>query len=128
MHNVELILTLTGGLSAALLFGYITQRLGLSPIVGYLLAGVAVGPWTPRFVPNGAVAERLAEVGVILLVVGVALQFHLAELLAVQTVAVPGAGGQSLAATVLGAFVGRAFGWEWASVIAFGLALAAATT
>jgi CPA2 family monovalent cation:H+ antiporter-2 len=128
MHNIELILTITGGLSAALLFGYITQRLGLSPIVGYLLAGVAVGPWTPGFVANHALAEQLAEVGVILLMFGVGLQFHLIELLAVKHVAVPGAVVQSVAATILGAMVGRAFGWSWTAGIVFGLALSVAST
>ncbi|HYC58452.1 MAG TPA: cation:proton antiporter [Thermoanaerobaculia bacterium] len=128
MHNIDLILTLTGGLSAALLLGYVTQRLGLSPIVGYLLAGVAVGPWTPGYVADRALAEQLSEVGVILLMFGVGLQFHLTELLAVKNVAIPGAVGQSLAATVLGAFVGRLFGWEWSSGIVFGLALSVAST
>ena len=128
MHNIELILTLTGGLSAALLFGYITQRLGLSPIVGYLLAGILVGPWTPGFVANRELAEQLAEVGVILLMFGVGLQFHTQELLAVKRVAIPGAVVQSIAATVVGAFIGRAFGWEWSSSIVFGLALSVAST
>jgi monovalent cation:H+ antiporter-2, CPA2 family len=128
MHNIELILTLTGGLTAALLFGYVTQRLGLSPIVGYLLAGVAVGPWTPGFVANRMLAEQLAEVGVILLMFGVGLQFHPNELLAVKNVAVPGAVGQSLAATALGAVVGRWFGWDWTASIVFGLALSVAST
>ncbi|HEY0370530.1 MAG TPA: cation:proton antiporter [Thermoanaerobaculia bacterium] len=128
MHNIELILTLTGGLSAALLFGYITQRLGLSPIVGYLLAGILVGPWTPGFVANHALAEQLAEVGVILLMFGVGLQFHADELLAVKGVAIPGAVVQSLAATVVGAVIGHAFGWQWSSSIVFGLALSVAST
>jgi CPA2 family monovalent cation:H+ antiporter-2 len=65
MHSLDLIFTLTSGLAMALVFGYITQRLGLSPIVGYLLAGIAVGPNTPGFVANPAIAEQLAEVGVI---------------------------------------------------------------
>ena len=128
MHNIELILTLTGGLSAALLFGYITQRLGLSPIVGYLLAGILVGPWTPGFVANRGLAEQLAEVGVILLMFGVGLQFHADELLAVKRVAIPGAVVQSLAATMVGAMIGRGFGWEWASSLVFGLALSVAST
>src|SRR5688500_7344769 len=128
MHEFDLILTLTGGLVAPFIGGYFTQRLRLSPIVGYLAAGILVGPWTPGFVANRALAEQLAEVGVILLMFGVGLQFHLTELLAVKKVAVPGAVGQSLAATVLGAFVGRAFGWEWSSGIVFGLALSVAST
>ena len=90
MHNLDLILTLAGGLSAALVLGYITQRIGLSPIVGYLLAGTLVGPYTPGFVADSGIAEQLAEVGVILLMFGVGLQFHVEELLAVRRVAVPG--------------------------------------
>ena len=91
MHgNTELILTLTGGLAAALVLGYVTQRLGLSPIVGYLLAGIAVGPNTPGFVANHELAEQLAEVGVILLMFGVGLHFHFKEFLAVRKIAVPG--------------------------------------
>ena len=80
-----------------------TQRLGLSPIVGYLLAGTLVGPHTPGFVADAALAEQLAEIGVILLMFGVGLQFHIEELLAVRRVAVPGAVAQSAVATVLGA-------------------------
>src|SRR3954470_16325321 len=114
MHtNVDLILTLTGGLAAALALGYVTKRLGLSPIVGYLLAGVAVGPNTPGFVADRHLAEQLAEVGIILLMFGVGLHFHVEELLAVRGVAVPGALVQSLAATALGGLVGWAFGWDW---------------
>src|SRR5258707_463489 len=100
MHGYDLILTLAGGLSAALVLGYITQRLGLSPIVGYLVAGTLVGPHTPGFIANAGLASELAEVGVILLMFGVGLQFHLDELLAVRRVAVPGAIVQSAVATV----------------------------
>ena len=128
MHNVEFILTLTVSLAVALGFGYVTQRLGLSPIVGYLLAGVAVGSYTPGFVADPHLAEQLAEVGVILLMFGVGLQFHLKELLAVRRIAVPGAIVQSLAATVFGALVARAFGWDWNAGIVFGLALSVAST
>src|SRR3954452_9144212 len=102
MPNLDLILTLTGGLAAALVLGYVTHRLGLSPLVGYLLAGIAVGPNTPGFVANRELAEQLAHVGVILLMFGVGLHFHFDELLAVRRVAIPGAVGQSLAATALG--------------------------
>src|SRR5690349_6568556 len=112
MHSLDLILTITGGLAAALVFGYITQRLGLSPIVGYLLAGVAVGPNTPGFVADAGLAEQLAEIGVILLMFGVGLQFHVEELLAVRRVAIPGAVAQSVVATVLGAVLVHAFGWS----------------
>ena len=128
MHNLDLILTLAGGLTAALVFGYITQRLGLSPIVGYLVAGMAVGPYTPGFVADGGIAEQLAEVGVILLMFGVGLQFHIEELLAVRRVAVPGAIAQSAVATALGAVIARGFGWDWSAGIVFGMALAVAST
>ncbi len=128
MHNVDLILTLTGGLAAALVLGYLTNRLGLSPIVGYLLAGIAVGPHTPGFVADAQMAEQLAEIGVILLMFGVGLHFHPEELLAVRRVAVPGAIGQSLVATAMGVGVARAFGWDWASGLIFGLAISVAST
>src|SRR5213080_1392139 len=110
MHD-DANLTLTCGLAAALALGYLTHRLGLSPLVGYLLAGIVVGPNTPGFVANRELAEQLAEVGVILLMFGVGLHFHLKELLAVRRIALPGAVVQSLAATALGALAGRAFGW-----------------
>jgi CPA2 family monovalent cation:H+ antiporter-2 len=91
MHNLDLILTITGGLAAALALGYLTQRLGLSPLVGYLPGGIAVGPHTPGFVANWELAEQLAEIGVILLMFGVGLHFHLKDLLAVRRIALPGA-------------------------------------
>ena len=80
MHGFDLIATIAGGFTAALVFGYITQRIGLSPLVGYLLAGVLIGPHTPGFVADAALAEQLAEIGVILLMFGVGLQFHFDEL------------------------------------------------
>jgi CPA2 family monovalent cation:H+ antiporter-2 len=128
MHGYTLILTLTGGLGAALILGYITHRLGLSPIVGYLLAGTLVGPHTPGFVADTALAEELAEIGVILLMFGVGLQFHVDELLAVRRVAIPGAVAQSAVATALGALLARAWGWSWPAGLIFGLALAVAST
>lgn len=128
MHEFELIATLTGGLTAALLFGYLTQRMRLSPIVGYLIGGVLVGPYTPGFVADIGLAEQLAEVGVILLMFGVGLQFHIKELLAVRRVAVPGAIAQSVVATVLGAVLARSWGWSSPASIVFGMALAVAST
>ena len=128
MHGFELIATLAGGLTAALLFGYLTQRLNLSPIVGYLCAGVLIGPYTPGFVADPRLAEQLAELGVILLMFGVGLQFHLKELLDVRRVAIPGAIAQSAVATVLGALLARAFGWDWTAGIVFGIALSVAST
>lgn len=128
MHNIDLILTLTGGFIAALAFGYVTQRIGLSPIVGYLLAGIAVGPHTPGYVASAALAEQLAEIGVILLMFGVGLQFHFKELLAVKRIAVPGAVVQSLAATAFGAVIMHALGWSWSAGVVFGLAISVAST
>jgi CPA2 family monovalent cation:H+ antiporter-2 len=128
MHSYDLILTLTGGLGAALVLGFLTQRVGLSPIVGYLLAGTLVGPYTPGFVADASLAEQLAEVGVILLMFGIGLQFHIEELLAVRRVAVPGAIAQSTVATVLGAVLARWLGWDWSAGLIFGMALAVAST
>lgn len=128
MHAYDLILTLTGGLAAALVLGYATQRIGLSPIVGYLLAGTLVGPYTPGFVADASLAEQLAEIGVILLMFGVGLQFHIEELLAVREVAIPGAIAQSAVATVLGALLARALGLDWSAGLIFGMALAVAST
>jgi CPA2 family monovalent cation:H+ antiporter-2 len=128
MHDYSLILTLTGGLGTALVLGYLTQRIGLSPIVGYLLAGIIVGPHTPGFVADPSLAEQLAEIGVILLMFGAGLQFHLDELLAVRRVAIPGALGQSAIATILGALVARSLGWDWRAGLIFGMALSVAST
>jgi CPA2 family monovalent cation:H+ antiporter-2 len=128
MHNLDLILTLTGGLAAALVCGYLTQQVRLSPIVGYLLAGVLIGPYTPGFSANRELAEQLAEVGVILLMFGVGLHFHLDELLAVRRIAIPGAVGQSLVATMLGVAAGWAFGWGWSAGLVYGLAISVAST
>src|SRR5687767_169845 len=128
MHEFDLILTLTGGLVAAFVGGYITQRLHLSPIVGYLAAGILVGPYTPGFVADRALAEQLAEIGVILLMFGVGLQFHVEDLLAVWRVAVPGAIVQSVVATTLGALVASLAGWDPTAGVVFGVALSVAST
>jgi monovalent cation:H+ antiporter-2, CPA2 family len=127
-HNLDLIYTLTGGFTAALVFGYLTQRIRLSPIVGYLLAGIVVGPFTPGFVARDVIAEQLAELGVILLMFGVGLHFHVKDLLAVRRIAIPGALVQIAVATGLGVLVTRAFGWSLASGIVFGLAISVAST
>ncbi|WP_437978669.1 cation:proton antiporter [Sorangium sp. So ce295] len=127
-HELDLILTITGGLTGALALGFVTQRLRLSPIVGYLLAGILVGPFTPGFVADKRLADQLAEIGVILLMFGVGLQFHVRELLAVRKVAVPGALIQIAVATALGAMVGRAAGWTWGAAVVFGVAISVAST
>ncbi|HET9943417.1 MAG TPA: cation:proton antiporter, partial [Terriglobia bacterium] len=121
MHESGLIVTLTFSLAAALALGFITQRLHLSPIVGYLLAGLIVGPYTPGFVADREVANEFAEIGVILMMFGVGLHFHLKDLLAVRNVAIPGALVQSAVATILGALIGREFGWTWSASLVFGL-------
>src|SRR5689334_24268804 len=126
MHNYDLIVTLAAGFIVALALGYATHRLGWSPIVGYLLAGILVGPNTPGFVADRHLAEQLAEVGVILLMFGVGLHFHVQELWAVRRVAVPGAVVQSAAATALGAAVALALGWGWAAGVVYGLAISVA--
>jgi CPA2 family monovalent cation:H+ antiporter-2 len=127
-HNIDLILTLTGGLTAALLLGFITQKLRLSPIVGYLLAGIMVGPYTPGFVANHEIATQSAEIGVILLMFGVGLHFHLKDLMAARAVALPGAIVQICAATALGALATKLFGWSWTAGIVFGIAISVAST
>lgn len=128
MHSLDLILTLAGGLTGALAFGFVTHRLGLSPIVGYLLAGTLVGPYTPGYVADAELAEQLAEVGVILLMFGVGLQFHIQELLAVRRIAIPGAIAQSAVATALGVAIGYSLGWTWSAGLIFGVALSVAST
>lgn len=100
LHNVDLILTLAGGLSAALVLGFITQKLRMSPIVGYLLAGIIVGPYSPGFVADADTASQCAEIGIILLMFGVGLHFHLKDLLAVQRIVLPGAAAQIGAANL----------------------------
>src|SRR3990170_2740389 len=111
MHDVPLITTIAAAFTAAWVLGIFTQWLRLSPIVGYLLAGIAIGPFTPGYVGDVKLASQLAEIGVILLMFGVGLHFHLKDLLAVRKVAIPGAIGQSLVATLLGVAVAMWFGW-----------------
>lgn len=128
MHSIDLILTLTGAFGVAVVCGYVTNRMGLSPIVGYLFAGLIVGPYTPGYVADQHLAEQLSEVGVILLMFGVGLQFHFEELLAVRKIAIPGAVVQSTVATILGAVVAHWYGWPWSSGLVFGIALSVAST
>ena len=123
-----MILTLAVSLTTALIFGYVTHRFGLPPVVGYLLAGVAIGPHTPGLVADATLAEQLAEVGVILLMFGVGLQLHLEELLAVRRVAVPGAAAGMTGATLLGALAAWSLGWTWTSALVLGLTLSVAST
>ena len=127
-HATPLIATIAGGLGLAFLLGAIANRLRMSPIIGYLLAGVAVGPFTPGFVADQAIANELAEIGVILLMFGVGMHFSFRELLAVRAIALPGAVAQISAATLMGALLGRWMGWSWEAGIIFGLALSVAST
>ncbi|AAR33595.1 cation:proton antiporter [Geobacter sulfurreducens] len=128
MHDLGLIMTITGSFTAALLLGYLTHRLGMSSIVGYLLAGIAVGTHTPGFVADLGMAEQFAEIGVILLMFGVGLQFHVKELLDVRRVAIPGAVCQSAVATLLSCLLARWLGWSWSAGIVFGFAVSVAST
>ncbi len=127
-HSTPLIATIVGGLGLAFLFGALASRLRMSPIVGYLIAGVAVGPFTPGFVADQAIANELAEIGVILLMFGVGMHFSFRDLLAVRAIALPGAVVQIGAATLMGALLGRWMGWSWEAGIIFGLALSVAST
>lgn len=126
--NVPLLTTIAAGFAAAWVLGLIARRVGLSPIVGYLLAGVAIGPHTPGYVGDVGLAQQLAEIGVILLMFGVGLHFKLKDLLAVKRVAVPGAVGQSLVATLATLGIFWAFGWDVKSTLVLGMAMAVAST
>ncbi|HWR16901.1 MAG TPA: cation:proton antiporter [Terriglobales bacterium] len=128
MHELGVLLTFTGGLVGALVFGFLALRLKLSPIIGYLLAGIAVGPFTPGFVANHAIAEQFAEIGVILLLFGIGLRFNLNELFAVWRVAIPGALVQSTISTVGLALLLRVFGWDWTPGLILGGAISVAST
>jgi CPA2 family monovalent cation:H+ antiporter-2 len=127
-HATPLIATIAGGLGLAFLLGAIANWMRMSPIVGYLLAGVAVGPFTPGFVADQSLANQLAEIGVILLMFGVGMHFSFRELLSVRSIALPGAIAQIGAATLMGALLGRWMGWSWEAGIIFGLALSVAST
>ncbi|MGD9721910.1 MAG: cation:proton antiporter [Pirellulales bacterium] len=128
MHDLPVITTIAVAFTAAWLLGLLTQRLGLSPIVGYLVAGVLIGPHTPGFVGNLDIAHQLAEIGVILLMFGVGLHFHWRDLLLVKSVAIPGAIGQSLIATALGVAAFTSFGLPVSSSLVIGMAMAVAST
>ncbi len=127
-HETELIAILAVGLSVAFLGGLVAVRLGLSPIIGYLLAGVALGPFTPGFVADVQLAPQLAEVGVILLMFGVGNHFSIGDLLSVRRIAVPGAIGQAAIATALGFGLTRLWGWSIGAGLVFGLTLSVAST
>ncbi|GAO80462.1 MULTISPECIES: YbaL family putative K(+) efflux transporter [unclassified Sphingopyxis] len=127
-HDTSLIGTIVAGLGVAFLMGALAHRLKISPIAGYLLAGVMVGPFTPGFVADTGLALQLAEIGVILLMFGVGLHFSLKDLLSVRRIAVPGAIAQIAVATALGMMLGLWLGWSVEGSVVFGLALSVAST
>ena len=127
-HDVSLIATLAAGFGLALIFGYAALKLRLPPLVGYLLAGVLIGPATPGFVADVALASQLSEIGVMLLMFGVGLHFSMGDLLSVKRIAVPGAIVQIVVATALGAGLALAWGWSFGAALVFGLALSVAST
>ena len=127
-HNVSLISTIAAGFGLALVFGYIAARVKVPPLVGYLLAGVLIGPATPGFVADVDLAGQLAEIGVMLLMLGVGLHFSLKDLLAVKRIAVPGALLQIVVATAMGMATSLFWGWSLGASLVFGLALSVAST
>lgn len=127
-HNISLITTLAAGFGIALILGFIAERLKVPALVGYLVAGIIIGPNTPGFVADVGLAGQLAEIGVMLLMFGVGLHFSLNDLLAVRRIAVPGAVVQMGFATLLGMGVASLWGWRWSEALIFGLTLSCAST
>ncbi len=127
-HDTPLISMLVIGLGLAFVFGAVTHRLKISPLVGYLLAGVVVGPFTPGFIANQTIANELAEIGVILLMFGVGLHFSPKDLLSVRSIAIPGAIVQIVIATLMGGSLAWALDWPLPAGLVFGLALSVAST
>ena len=127
-HAASLITTLAAGFGLALIFGFMAARLGLPALVGYLVAGVVIGPATPGFVADAQIAAQLADIGVMLLMFGVGLRFSIDDLLAVRKVALPGAAVGMLVATSLGAGLAILWGWTTGAALVFGLSLSVAST
>lgn len=127
-HSTPLITTIVGGLVLAFLLGMLANRLRISPLVGYLVAGVLAGPFTPGFVADTSLAPELAEIGVILLMFGVGLHFSLKDLMAVKNIAIPGAIAQIAVATLLGMGLSSLLGWDLVTGLVFGLCLSTAST
>jgi CPA2 family monovalent cation:H+ antiporter-2 len=127
-HDISLISTIAAAFGLAMVFGLGAARLKLPPLVGYLLAGIVVSPATPGYVADVGLAGQLAEIGVMLLMFGVGLHFSLADLMAVKKIAVPGAIVQIGVATLLGAVVAMAWGWDLGAGVVFGLCLSVAST
>jgi CPA2 family monovalent cation:H+ antiporter-2 len=127
-HSVSLINTIAAGLGLALVLGFLAARVRLPALVGYLLAGVIIGPFTPGFVADAEIAAQLAEIGVMLLMFGVGLHFSLDDLLAVRKIAVPGALVQIAVATLMGGSLALWWDWPLGAALVFGLALSVAST
>ncbi|HSC68094.1 MAG TPA: YbaL family putative K(+) efflux transporter [Cellvibrio sp.] len=127
-HDISLITTIAAGLGLAMIFGFIAARLRMPPLVGYLIAGILVGPHSPGFVADMELTAQLAEIGVMLLMFGVGLHFSIGDLLAVKRIAIPGAIVQISIATLLGGLAGYWWGWKWGESVVFGLALSVAST
>lgn len=127
-HSISLITTLAAGFGLALVLGFIAARFKLPALVGYLLAGIVIGPATPGFVADAQIASQLAEVGVMLLMFGVGLHFSIDDLMAVRKIALPGAIVQILVATALGAGVALFWGWSIGAALVFGISLSVAST
>ena len=127
-HDTDLINIVAVGLGLAFIFGALANKLRLSPLVGYLIAGICVGPFTPGFVADQALANQLAEIGVMLLMFGVGLHFSLKDLMEVKAIAIPGAIGQILVATLLGWGLAALMGWPVIYGVVFGFSLATAST
>ena len=127
-HDTDLINIVAVGLGLAFIFGALANKLRLSPLVGYLVAGICVGPFTPGFVADQALANQLAEIGVMLLMFGVGLHFSLKDLMEVKAIAIPGAIGQILVATLLGWGLAALMGWPVIYGVVFGFSLATAST
>ena len=127
-HDIPLISTTAMAFVVACLFGFTAHRLRLPPLVGYLLAGVAIGPFSPGFVADSELAGQLAEMGVLLLMFGVGLHFSIGDLMAVRWIAVPGAIGQIAIATAMGMGLAMAWGWSLGAGLVFGLSLSVAST
>ncbi len=128
MHSMPLISTMAAALGLALVLGMVASRLKLPALVGYLLAGVLIGPFTPGYVADVDIAAQLAEIGVMLLMFGVGLHFSIGDLMMVRRLAIPGALVQMLAATAMGWALGRAWGWSDGAALVFGLSLSVAST
>ena len=127
-HEATLISTIAIGFVLAFTFGYLADRMRLPPLVGYLFAGVLMGPYTPGFVADTGLSAQLAEIGVILLMFGVGLHFSTSDLLAVKGIAIPGAIGQIVLATLLGMGMCWVWGWSLGTGLVVGLSLSVAST